>query len=231
MDNELKHHLIAAGRQAGLFLNEEKMQRQEQNGVQDDWLHRDWLLTAPVFFTLRPVEQYLNHYRGSWTQLGIGARPVGELGDDEQGVGLVFEARFSLAYVEGDSPIDPGLVIEETLTRLKDFIDSYPTEAAWLLADPLSWELDIEGEIIYQLEESDEPLLDLGMYPTLGLNVWVHEAPTEAAFEQALAALGHDSALDRGIQEALQRLTLLFRWLDIEAPPRPPLLDLLGIDL
>jgi hypothetical protein len=230
MDNELKRQIIAAGQQTALFLNEDKMRRQEQEGEQDEWLHQDWLLTAPVFFTLRPVEQYLHHYRGSWTQMGIGARPVGELGDDEQGVGLVFETRFSLAYVEGDRSVDPGIVIDEILARLQDFVRSYPAEAAWLFADPLIWEMEMEGEIIYDLEESDEPLLDFGMYPTLGMNVWVYETADEATFEQSLAALSDDSALGQAIQEALQRLALLFRWLDIEAPPRPPLLDMLGED-
>ena len=230
MNDDLKQQIIAAGQQAGLFLNQDKM-RQEQEETPEDWPHQDWLLTRPLFFTLRPVDEYLRHYRGSWTQLGLGARPVGELGDDERGVGLVFETRFSLAYVEGDSALDPGLVIDEILARLEDFTHSYPAEATWLFADPLVWEMNIEGEIIYQLEESDTPLLDFGMYPTLGLNVWVYEAADEAAFEQSLAALGDDSALGRAIRDALQRLALLFRWLDIEAPPRPPLLDFWGEDL
>ncbi len=226
MDNSLKQYLITAGQQTGLFLNQDKMQRQEQ----DEWQHQAGLLTVPLYFTLRPVKEYLQHYRGSWTQLGIGARPVGELGDDEQGVGLVFETRFSLAYMEGDSPIDPSLVIDEILARLKDFAGSYPTEAAWLFVDPLHWEMDLEGEIIYELEESNDPWLDFGMYPTLGVNVWVYEAPSEAAFEQSLADLNDDSPLGRAIHEAMQRLALLFRWLDIEAPSIPPLLDLLGED-
>jgi len=226
MNNDLKHQIIATGQQAGLFLNKDKTRQQHQGG----WLHQEWLLTAPVFFTLRPVEQYLQHYRGSWTRLGIGARSVDELGDDGQGVGLVFETRFSLAYAEGDISIAPAIVIDGILARLEDFAKSYPTEAVWLFTDPLIWEMEMEGEIIYELEEGDEPLLDFGMYPTLGVNVWVYETADKAAFEQSLAALGNDSPLDRAIQDAMQRLALLFRWLDIEAPPRPPLSDLLGED-
>jgi hypothetical protein len=224
-NQKLKRYIITAGQQTGMFLNE--MRRQDN----DDWLHKEWLLTAPVIFTLRPVEQYLNHYRGSWTDMWVASRTVDELGDDERGVGLVFETRFSLAYTEGYYSGDPGFVLDEILVRLEDFIRSYPAEAALLLEDPLTWEMSIDGEIIYELEESDTPILDFGMYPTLGLNTLVYQAPSEAAFEQALGVLGDDSELGRAIRDALQRLALLFRWLDIEAPPTPPLLDLLGKDL
>jgi hypothetical protein len=223
-NQKLRRYIITAGQQAGMFLNE--MRRQEDV----DWPHKEWLLTAPIIFTLRPVEQYLSHYRGSWTDMEVAPRPVDELGDDERGVGLVLETRFSLAYIEGDSSDDPGFVLDEILARLEDFIRSYPAEAALLFEDPLTWEMSIDGEIIYILEEDDRPMLDFGMYPTLGLNTLVYEAPSETAFEQALATLGDDSALGRAIRDALQRLALLFRWLDIEAPPTPPLLDPLGED-
>jgi hypothetical protein len=232
-NQRLKRYIITAGQEAGMFLNEERMQRQDE----DDWPHKEWLLTAPVIFTLRPVEQYFSHYRGSWTDMWVTPRPVDELGDDELGVGLVFETRFSLAYTEGDYSDDPGFVLEEILARLDDFIHSYPAEAALLFEDPLTWEMSIDGEIIYILEEDDRPMLDFGMYPTLGLNTLVYEAPSKTAFEQALAALvgddsalGDNSGLGLGIRDALQRLALLFRWLDIEAPPTPPLPDMLGED-
>jgi hypothetical protein len=226
-NQKLKRYIITAGQQAGMFLNKERMQRQDD----DDWLHKEWLLAAPVIFTLRPVEQYHSNYRGSWTDMWVASRPVDELGDDELGVGLVFETRFSLAYAEGDRSDDPSFVLNEILARLKDFIRSYPAEAALLFEDPLTWEMSIDGEIIDILEEDGPLMLDFGMYPTLGANTLVYEAPSEAVFEQALAALDDDSALGRSIQDALQRLALLFHWLDIEAPPTPPLLDLLGEDL
>lgn len=224
-NQELKRQIIAAGQQAGLFLDEDKMLRLEEEEEPNDLL-----LAAPVVFTLRPVEQYLSHYRGSWTRMKLKAKLVGELGDDGRGVGLVFEAHFALAYTEGDSPADPSIVIEEVLGRLDDFIRSYPSEAALLFVDPLTWEMEMEGEIIYELEESDEPLLDYGMYPALSLSVWIYETPNEAAFDQALTDLGSDSPLGQTIHDMLHRLALLFRWLDIEGPPTPPLLDTLGID-
>jgi hypothetical protein len=226
-NQKLKHYIITAGQQAGLFLNEERMQRIDE----DDWPRRAWPLTAPVIFTLRPVDEYLNHYRGSWTDMWVAPQSVGEPGDEELGFGLVFEARFSLAYIEGQYSDVPGLVLDEILARLDDFIHSYPAEAALLFENSLSWEMSIDGEIIYVLEEDDRPVLDFGMYPTLGLNTLVYEVPTEAAFEQALATLDDDSALGRGIRDGLQRLALLFRWLDIEAPSIPPLSDMLGNDL
>jgi hypothetical protein len=65
----------------------------------------------------------------------------------------------------------------------------------------------------------------------LGVHTLVYETPDQAAFEQALVSLGDDSSLGRGIRDGLQRLALLFRWLDIEAPSTPPLLDLLDNDL
>ncbi|RPJ56629.1 MAG: hypothetical protein EHM12_10095 [Dehalococcoidia bacterium] len=225
MNNELNRLIIAAGQQAGLFLDEDKMRRLEQEGEPNDLR-----LTAPVIFTLRPVDEYLSHYRGSWTRIQFEARPVGEIGDDGRGVGLVFEARFGLAYAEGDSPIDPGLIIEEILARLEDFARSYPDEAALLFVDPLTWEMSIEGEIIYELQEGHAPFLDFGMYPELGLNVWVYETTDEAAFEQALFNLSDDTALGQALHDMLRRLALLGRWLDIEAPPQPPLLDLWGED-
>jgi len=231
-NQELKRYIITAGQQAGIFINEDQMQRQDKN----DWLHKEGLLTKPIIFTLRPVEQYHSHYRGSWTDMWVAPRPVGELGDDGLGVGLVFETRFSLAYAEGQYSDDPGFVLDEILTRLDDFIKSYPAEAALFFEDPLTWEMSIDGEIIYLLKEDDKPILDFGMYPVLGLNTLVYETPGQAAFEQALAGLGDDSSLSnnsglgQGIQDVLQRLALLFRWLDIEAPPTPPLLDLLGND-
>jgi hypothetical protein len=137
-NQNLRPQMIAAGQQAGLFLDEDKMQRLGQD---------DWLLTTPLVFTLRPIEAYLSHHRGSWTRMKPEARPVGEIGDDEQGVGLVFETRFALAYAEGDSPVDPGLIIADILARLEDFAQSYPEEEALPFVDPLTWEMSIEGAL------------------------------------------------------------------------------------
>lgn len=221
-NQNLKRYIITAAQQVGLYRNQEFSRQQEPD---------EGLLAEPVNFTLRPVEQYLSHYRGSWTDMSVAPRPVGELGDDDQGIGLILETRFSLAHTDGDCTHDPALVLEEILARLGDFIRSYPVDAAFLFEDPLTWELTVDGEIIYTLEEDHEPILDFAMYPTLGLNILVYEVPSVTAFEQSLAELSDSSSLGQAIRDALQRLALLFRWLDIEAAPTPPLLDLLDNDL
>jgi hypothetical protein len=217
----LYQQIIAAGEQAGLF-------HDDGTGLLErpDPEEYKWALTEPVRFTLRPIEEYHRHYRGSWTQMRI--KPVAEYewGDDGQGSVLIFQTAFPMACTEGDSPDDPTLVITDILARIVDFAHSYPAEAAAMFVIPFQWHMSIDGDIIYEPGEDDWPLLDFSMYPHLEVHVPVFETATYTAWENALATLSDDSAMSLAIQEMTQRLALLFRWLDTEMPSRPPLLDL-----
>lgn len=225
MENmSLHRQIIAAGQQAGLFLDDE--QRRGEHKVEAE---NNWALTEPVVFTLRPVEEYLRHYRGSWTRMKVEPVAVGEWGDDELGEALIFETHFRLAYSDGDSSDAPGLVIEDMVARIVDFTESYPAEAARLFVIPFGLEMAIQGEIIYQPGEDEWPMLDFGMYSKLSVHVEVYGTATETGFEQALATLSDDSPMTGAIQQALQHLALFFRWMDTEMPSRPPLLDLLDL--
>ncbi len=57
----LQQRLVAAGRQAGLF---KAMARRKEEPEQQD----KWLLTEPIVFTLRPVEDYMRHFWGDGPQ-------------------------------------------------------------------------------------------------------------------------------------------------------------------
>ncbi len=48
----------------------------------------------------------------------VEVRDQGEMGQGGAGVGLVFEASFSLAYGDSDNSDHPGLVIEDILARI-----------------------------------------------------------------------------------------------------------------
>ena len=213
----LQQLIIAAGQQAGLFLNKGDM-----NQPEPEEKPIDSRLAPPVVFTLRPVEEYRRPYRGGWTQLWLEAVATDEVGAEGQGVGLDFEAHFALAYAEGDCPDDPAVIICEMMTDLDDFVKSHPAEAARLFEYPLTWEMTITGEIIYELAQRQEPILDFGMYPVLKVTVVVYETADVDDFEQALATLSDGAGMGRAIQEMMQPLALLFRWLDMESPPRPP---------
>lgn len=215
---KLNRYLLAAGQQAGLFPDEDKMRqlRQEEPSDQE-------LLTPPVIFTLRPVEDYLHHQRGSWSRLSLEARAASDPGDGDPWLALIIKARFSLAYLEGGSPDELGLVMVLIGERLEDFALSYPAEAERLFAQPLTWEMAVEGEIAFQLPEIPHAFLDFGLYPEVSLEVTVYETSDAVVFEQALTGLSSEMDLGRAINETLTRLALLLRWLDLEAPSVPPL--------
>lgn len=211
---KLNQYLLAAGQQAGLFPDEDKMQRLRQEEPSDEPL---------LIFTLRPVEDYLRHHRGSWSRLSLEARMASDPGEDDPWLALSLKASFSLAYLEGGSPDELGLVATLIMDRLEDFARSYPAEAEILLTQPLSWEMAVEGEIAFQLPESPHAILDFGLYPEVSLGVLVFETSDATVFEQALAGLNPTTDLGRAINETLARLALLLRWLDLEAPSVPPL--------
>lgn len=216
-ENEPLYNLIiAAGQRAGLVVDHESMKNRQP--AQENYP----LLTDAVFFTLRPLIEYRRNFRPSWTDMAIKAIAVNEWGDDALGVALVFEAQYNLAMITSNSSDDSAIVTDDLLGRIVDFTDSYPNEAARMFVIPFQWQMNLAGEIIYEPDEDEYPVLDYDMFPTLEVHVEVIEYATEEDFDQALATVSDDSAMGQAIQEMMERLALFFRWLDTETPPRPP---------
>jgi len=219
--------IITAGQAAGLVLDDDP----DRNARLIENPDYAWL-TRPVRFSLRPVADYHRNFRGSWTEMIIKPVSVGEGGPNGDGVGLVFETTVSLAHQESYDALAPAEVIADLMARLEDFAASHPAEAALILTEPCRFEMHLEGEIIYIPAEDEGPFPDISLYPALELGVEVMEVGDVAAFEQALAGLtGAGSPLSEAIEAAMSRLALLLRWLDTEAEPRPPRLDLDWMEL
>ncbi|GAB4423876.1 MAG: hypothetical protein Kow0031_02580 [Anaerolineae bacterium] len=214
-NNRLFNFIIAAGRQAGLAVDHESIKERQPAAAE-----YGSSLTDLVFFTLRPRKEYYHDFRPSWTDLRIRAVAVGE-DEDDLGTALVFEAQYGLTIITSTLSDDATIVMDDLLDRIVDFRNSFPAEAGRLFVVPFQWEMTMQGEIILE-PEMDAPFCDYDMCPTLTIHVEVIEFATVDQFNQALANLSAGTAMGREIEAMLERLALLFQWLDTETPPPLP---------